>query len=107
MLVPIQFAPLEYLSSHDMEHLLQSISVHTNVLEGVLKLNAGQCESLITLGFASSTFSHDSPSNMSENYIIQTLLDSQAAIQLVMDRVGSANAKFDDHFVSELHKTFA
>jgi len=104
----VQVAPftLEYLSSQDRERLLRSISVHTNVLEGVLKLNAGQCETLITLGFDSSTFSHDLPSNMSEDYIKQILLDSHSAIQLVLDRVGSTDAKFDEPFISELHKAF-
>ena len=97
---------MDCLSSHDLERLIRSISVHINVLEGVLKLNADQIEMLITLGFASSAFSHGCPSNMSENYIEQTLLDSQDAIQLVLDRVDSANAKFDEPFVSELHKVF-
>jgi hypothetical protein len=94
----IQFAPftLHRLSAEDLERLLRSVSVQTNVIEGVLKLHAGQSETLIVLGFASSTFSHDFAPDMSVKYIEQTLLDSQSAIQLVLDRVGSANAKFDE-----------
>ena len=104
----VHFAPftLDRLSADDLERLLRSFSIQTNVIEGVLKLNAGQSETLVVLGFASSTFSHDFAPDMSAKYIEQTLLDSQSAIQLVLDRVGSANAKFDEAFVCELHRVF-
>jgi hypothetical protein len=104
----IQFAPstLNRLSAEDLERILRSVSVQTNVIEGVLKLNAGQSETLIVLGFASSTFNRYFAPDMSVKYIEQTLLDSQSAIQLILDRVGSANAKFDEAFVCELHRVF-
>ena len=104
----IQLAPftLDRLSADDLERILRSVSVQTNVIEGVLKLNAGQTETLIILGFAPSTFTHDFAPDMSVKYIEQTLLDSQSAMQLVLDRVGSANAKFDEAFVCELHRVF-
>jgi len=106
--VPIvQFAPFTsyHLSTLDLERLLRSVSVQTNVLEGVLKLSAGQSETFTTLGFASSTFSHPNRSEL-EKHIQQVLLDSLSAIQLVLDRVGSANRKFDEAFVSKLHEVF-
>jgi hypothetical protein len=104
--VPIvQFAPfpLDHLSKNGLARLLRSISIQTNVVEGVLKLNPGEIETLITLGFASSTFSQAFPQ---KEYIQQVLLDSQTATQSVFDRIGSANAKFDEAFACELHKVF-
>ena len=92
-------------SADDLERILRSVSVQTNVIKGVLTLNARQTETLIVLGFASSTFSHGLTPDMSVKYIQQTHLDSQSAIQLVLDRVGSAIAKFDEVFVCVYSKT--
>jgi hypothetical protein len=113
ILPPIQtplahFAPfnLEHLSQNKLARLLRSISVHTNVLEGVLDFNAGEMETLIALGFASSNFSHSSDSSMSERYSRQVLLDSLAATELSLNRVGLANAKFDEAFIRDVHRLF-
>ena len=104
------FAPfiIDRLSNNEQGRLLRSISVQTNVVEGVLKLDAGECEKITTLGFASLTFSHAYPPDIYERYVQQVLLDSQAATQLVLDRIRSAghDAEFNEAFVCELHAVF-
>ena len=100
----IQFAPftLNRLSQNEQERLLRAISIHTNVIEGVLNLSAAERYKLTYFGFGLLVSTRDPFVDPSYEYIQQVLLDSQTANQLALGR----DTKLDDGFVRDLHKLF-
>ncbi|MGA7221193.1 MAG: hypothetical protein WBX38_22955, partial [Candidatus Sulfotelmatobacter sp.] len=81
--------------------LIRRLSVETGILERLYDLDRGTTEALVAHGFAEDLVSHSS-TNIEPSRLIDILRDQEAAIQLVMDCVGS-NRTLTKSFIHELH----